>query len=65
MGAVYMAERERPIRRKVGLKIIRLGMDTRQIIARLRDLMKNSALAGDEWNRAFLAEAETLLEFDD
>ena len=34
MGVVYMAEQERPVRRKVALKIIKLGMDTRQVIAR-------------------------------
>jgi serine/threonine protein kinase len=33
-GAVYMAEQEKPIRRKVALKIIKLGMDTKQVIAR-------------------------------
>jgi len=33
-GAVYMAEQREPIRRKVALKIIKLGMDTRQVIAR-------------------------------
>ncbi|MCZ2398791.1 MAG: serine/threonine-protein kinase [Phycisphaerae bacterium] len=33
-GAVYMAEQEQPVRRKVALKIIKLGMDTRQVIAR-------------------------------
>ena len=34
MAVVYMAEQERPIRRKVALKIIKLGMDTEQVIAR-------------------------------
>jgi len=34
MAVVYMAEQQEPIRRKVALKIIKLGMDTRQIIAR-------------------------------
>jgi len=34
MAVVYMAEQEEPIRRKVALKIIKLGMDTRQVIAR-------------------------------
>ncbi|MFB0554734.1 MAG: protein kinase [Phycisphaerae bacterium] len=34
MAVVYMAEQERPIRRKVALKIIKLGMDTKQVIAR-------------------------------
>ena len=33
-GVVYMAEQERPVRRKVALKIIKLGMDTKQVIAR-------------------------------
>jgi serine/threonine protein kinase/tetratricopeptide (TPR) repeat protein len=33
-GAVYMAEQEEPVRRKVALKIIKLGMDTKQVIAR-------------------------------
>jgi serine/threonine protein kinase/WD40 repeat protein len=33
-GTVYMAEQERPVRRRVALKIIKLGMDTRQVIAR-------------------------------
>jgi eukaryotic-like serine/threonine-protein kinase len=34
MGAVYMAEQQEPVRRRVALKIIKLGMDTRQVIAR-------------------------------
>ncbi|HEY3243209.1 MAG TPA: serine/threonine-protein kinase, partial [Phycisphaerae bacterium] len=33
-GSVFMAEQERPVRRRVALKIIKLGMDTRQVIAR-------------------------------
>lgn len=33
-GSVYVAEQDRPIRRKVALKIIKLGMDTRQVVAR-------------------------------
>jgi tetratricopeptide (TPR) repeat protein len=33
-GVVYMAEQEEPIRRKVALKIIKLGMDTKQVVAR-------------------------------
>jgi tetratricopeptide (TPR) repeat protein len=33
-GVVYMAEQQEPIRRKVALKIIKLGMDTKQVIAR-------------------------------
>jgi len=34
MAVVYMAEQADPIRRKVALKIIKLGMDTKQVIAR-------------------------------
>jgi len=34
MGVVYMAEQEEPVRRKVALKIIKLGMDTKQVVAR-------------------------------
>ncbi|MEJ2649478.1 MAG: bifunctional serine/threonine-protein kinase/formylglycine-generating enzyme family protein, partial [Sedimentisphaerales bacterium] len=34
MAVVYMAEQEKPIRRKVALKIIKLGMDTKSVIAR-------------------------------
>jgi len=34
MGIVYMAEQTRPVRRKVALKIIKPGMDSRQVIAR-------------------------------
>ncbi len=33
-GVVYEAEQERPVRRRVALKIIKLGMDTRQVVAR-------------------------------
>jgi hypothetical protein len=33
-AVVYMAEQTEPIRRQVALKIIKLGMDTRQVIAR-------------------------------
>ncbi len=33
-GSVYMAEQEEPVRRRVALKIIKLGMDTRAVIAR-------------------------------
>jgi serine/threonine protein kinase/tetratricopeptide (TPR) repeat protein len=33
-GTVYMAEQRQPVRRTVALKIIKLGMDTKQVIAR-------------------------------
>src|SRR5262245_47165831 len=34
MGVVYVAEQTKPVRRKVALKIIKPGMDTRQVVAR-------------------------------
>ena len=34
MGVVYMADQEEPVRRRVALKIIKLGMDTKSVIAR-------------------------------
>jgi eukaryotic-like serine/threonine-protein kinase len=34
MGVVFMAQQERPVRRQVALKVIKPGMDTRQVIAR-------------------------------
>jgi serine/threonine protein kinase len=33
-GAVYVAEQTEPVRRRVALKVIKLGMDTRNVIAR-------------------------------
>jgi WD40 repeat protein len=33
-GVVYLAEQEEPVRRRVALKIIKLGMDTRAVVAR-------------------------------
>ncbi|MCC6428401.1 MAG: serine/threonine protein kinase [Phycisphaerales bacterium] len=33
-GSVFLAEQLQPVRRKVALKIIKLGMDTRQVVAR-------------------------------
>ncbi|MCB9892557.1 MAG: SUMF1/EgtB/PvdO family nonheme iron enzyme [Planctomycetes bacterium] len=34
MGTVYLAEQRQPVRRKVALKVIKLGMDTREVIRR-------------------------------
>jgi non-specific serine/threonine protein kinase/serine/threonine-protein kinase len=33
-GEVYMAEQQEPVQRKVALKIIKAGMDTKEVIAR-------------------------------
>ena len=34
MGTVYLAEQHEPIRRRVALKVVKLGMDTGQVLAR-------------------------------
>ncbi len=34
MGAVFMAEQSEPVRRKVAFKIIKLGMDSKSVVAR-------------------------------
>ena len=33
-GVVYVAEQREPVKRRVALKIIKLGMDTREVVAR-------------------------------
>lgn len=33
-GDVYMAEQQKPVRRRVALKIVKLGMDTKDVVAR-------------------------------
>jgi WD40 repeat protein/serine/threonine protein kinase len=33
-GVVFMADQQRPVRRKVALKVLKPGMDTRQVVAR-------------------------------
>jgi serine/threonine protein kinase/tetratricopeptide (TPR) repeat protein len=43
-GVVYMAEQEEPIRRRVAFKVIKLGMDTKQVIARFESERQALAL---------------------
>lgn len=43
MGVVYMADQTEPVTRKVALKIIKLGMDTKQVVARFE--VERQALA--------------------
>src|SRR5947209_17696313 len=42
-GVVYVAEQEAPVKRRVALKILKLGMDTREVIARFE--VERQALA--------------------
>ena len=44
MGEVFLAEQEKPIRRRVALKLIKAGMDTRQVIARFESERQALAL---------------------
>jgi tetratricopeptide (TPR) repeat protein len=43
MGTIWMAEQREPVRRRVALKIIKLGMDTKQVVARFE--VERQALA--------------------
>jgi serine/threonine protein kinase/uncharacterized protein HemY len=47
-GAVYMAEQQHPVRRKVALKVIKPGLDTRQVIARFEAERQALALMDHE-----------------
>jgi WD40 repeat protein/serine/threonine protein kinase len=43
-GVVYMAEQQEPVRRRVALKVIKLGMDTKNVIARFEAEQQAMAL---------------------
>jgi len=58
MGVVYMAEQDKPIRRKVALKIIKPGMDSGQVIARFEAERQALALM-DHQNIARVLDAGT------
>ncbi|MEL7499997.1 MAG: serine/threonine-protein kinase [Planctomycetota bacterium] len=58
MGVVYMAEQLEPVRRKVALKIIKPGVDTRQVIARF-DAERQALSMMDHPNIAKVLEAGT------
>jgi eukaryotic-like serine/threonine-protein kinase len=55
-GVVYMAEQEKPVRRRVALKVIKLGMDTKQVIARF-DAERQALALMDHPNIAKVLEA--------
>ena len=60
MGVVYMAEQEKPVRRRVALKIIKPGMDSRQVIARFEAERQALAMM-DHPNIARVLDAGALL----
>jgi eukaryotic-like serine/threonine-protein kinase len=43
-GVVFLAEQTQPVRRKVALKILKPGMDTRQVVARFEAKRKQQAV---------------------
>ena len=58
MGVVYLAEQERPIRRRVALKIIKPGMDSKQAIKHFEVERQTLALL-DHLNIAHVFDADT------
>ena len=44
MGLVYLAEQKEPVRRRVALKIVKLGMDTKQVVTRFEAERQTLAL---------------------
>jgi serine/threonine protein kinase len=58
MGAVYVAEQQHPVRRKVALKIIKPGMDSAQVMARFEAERQALALM-DHQNIARVLDAGT------
>jgi serine/threonine protein kinase len=66
-GTVWVADQERPVRRRVALKIIKLGMDTKEVIARFEQerqalaMMDHPHIAkvfdagATQWGRPFFA----------
>jgi serine/threonine protein kinase len=44
MGMVYLAEQQEPIARQVALKVIKLGMDTQEVVARFESERQSLAL---------------------
>jgi eukaryotic-like serine/threonine-protein kinase len=63
-GVVYVAEQERPVARKVALKIIKPGMDTRDVIARFEAERQALALM-DHPNIAKVLDAGSTSEVGD
>ena len=58
MGTVYMAEQDKPVRRRVALKIIKPGMDSSQVLARF-DADRQALALMDHQNIARVYDAGT------
>jgi len=62
-GVVYVAEQTEPVRRRVALKVIKLGMDTKQVVARFEAERQALAMM-DHPNIAKVLDAGTIGEDD-
>jgi serine/threonine protein kinase/Tfp pilus assembly protein PilF len=60
MGTVYLAEQDQPVKRRVALKIIKAGMDSRRVIARFEQERQALALM-DHPNIAKVLDAGTTI----
>ena len=58
MGEVWMADQEKPVRRRVALKLIKSGMDTKQVVARFEAERQALAMM-DHQNIAKVLDAST------
>jgi eukaryotic-like serine/threonine-protein kinase len=56
MGIVYLAEQQEPVRRRVALKVLKLGMDTEQVVARF-DTERQALAVMDHPNIARVVDA--------
>ncbi|MHB8522284.1 MAG: hypothetical protein ACYDH9_16210 [Limisphaerales bacterium] len=50
-GVVYVAEQTQPVRRRVALKVIKLGMDTKAVVARFEAERQAMAMNGPSQHR--------------
>jgi serine/threonine protein kinase len=48
-GVVFLAEQQQPVRRKVALKVLKPGMDTKDVIARFES---HEPRGGDQWAKS-------------
>ena len=62
-GVVYVAEQTEPVRRRVALKVIKLGMDTKEVIARFEAERQALAMM-DHPNIAKVLEMRAPLRWD-
>src|SRR6516165_4177190 len=59
MGLVFVAEQQEPVRRRVALKIIKPGMDSRQVIARFEAERQGLAMMDNQYNGNLCFERHT------